>query len=115
MIATSFEIIAKRRPHPVGLVDIKDFELQASGQINAEEILSNTHITLYALDFENGQAVFVETSPEADLSQVPFYYQAQYENALRAITLSFETMIQLAQSVTVDDSKLILIHSTGRC
>jgi hypothetical protein len=114
MIATSFEIIAKRRLHPVGLVDIKDFELQASEQISAEDILSNAYITLYALDFENGQAVFVETSPDADLSQAPFYYQAQYENALRVITLSFETMIQLAQSVTVNDSKLIFIHSMGR-
>lgn len=114
MIATSFEIIGKRRANPVGLVDINDFELKESGQISAEDILSNGHITLYALDFENGQAMFVETSPEADLAQAPFYYQAQYENALCVITLSFETMIQLALPVTVDDSKLILIHSMGR-
>jgi hypothetical protein len=115
MFATSFKILAKRRPQPVGLVDIKDFELRESGQISAEDILSNAHITLYALDFENGRAVLVETSPGADLSQAPFYYQAQYENALCVITLSFETMIQLAQSVTVDASKLIFIHSMGRC
>jgi hypothetical protein len=114
MIATRFEIIGKRRASPVGLVDIKDFELQESGQISAEDILSNAHITLYALDFENSQAVFVETSPEADLAQAPFYYQTQYENALCVITISFETMIQLAQSVTVDDRKLIFIHSMGR-
>jgi len=115
MIATSFEIIGKRRANPVGLVDIKDFELRASGQMSAEDILSNAHITLYALDLENSQAVFVETSPESDLSQAPFYYQAQYENALCVITIPFETMIQLAQSVTVDDRKLIFVHSMGRC
>src|SRR5215211_8574114 len=114
MIATRFEIVTKRRPDPLGLVDIKDFELQESGQISAEEILSNAHITLYALDFEHGQAVFVETPPEADLSQAPFYYVAQYENALRVVTLSFEAMIQLARSVPVDDSRLIFIHSMGR-
>lgn len=114
MIATSFEIVAKRRPDPLGLVDIKDFELRENGQISAEDILSSKYITLYALDFEHGQAVFVETPPEADLSQAPFYYVAQYENALSVLTLSFETMIQLAQSVTVDDSRLIFIHSTGR-
>ena len=115
MFATSFEILAKRRAAPFGLVDIKDFELQESGQISADDILSNPHITLYALDFEKGRAVFVETSSEADLSQAPFYYQAQYENALCVITLPFEIMIPLAQSVTVDDSKLIFIHSMGRC
>lgn len=116
MIATSFEIIAKRRLTPFGLVDIKDFELRESGQMRrAGDILSNPHITLYALDFENGQAVFVETLPEANLSQAPFYYLAQYENALCVITVSFETMVQLAQSVKVGDSKLIFIHSMGRC
>jgi len=31
------------------------------------------------------------------------------------ITLPFKTMIQLAQSVTVDVGKLIVIHSTGCC
>ncbi len=115
MVATNFEIIGKRRPDPVGFPDIKDFELRESGQINAEEILANDQITLYALDFEKGHAVFVETASPAELSQAPFYYQAQYENAVRVITLPFETMIQLAQSVTVDDSKLIFIHSMGRC
>jgi hypothetical protein len=115
MLATSYEIIAKRRPNPLGIADSKDFELRESGQISAEEILSNRDITLYALDFEHGQAVFIETSSEADLSQAPFYYVAQYENARCAIKLSFENTIQLAQSVTVDDSKLIFIHSMGRC
>jgi len=114
MIATCFEIIAKKRPDPLGLVDSKDFELRENGQINAEDVLSNRHITLYALDFERGQAVFVETPPEADLSHAPFYYVAQYENALRVVTLSFETMIQLAQSVPMDNSRLIFIHSMGR-
>src|SRR5689334_7022719 len=97
MIANCFEIIAKRRPDPLGLVDSKDFELRENGQMNAADILANQHITLYALDFEHRQAVFVETSPQADLSQAPFYYVAQYENALSVVTLSFEGLIQLAQ------------------
>ena len=115
MLATNFEITAKRRLDPVGFPDIKDFELQESGQIDAGEILANNDITLYALDFEKGLAVFVETASPAELSHAPFYYQAQYENAVRVITLPLETMIQLAQSVTMDDGKLIFIHSMGRC
>ena len=52
--------------------------------------------------------------PPTVLSQAPFYYQAQYENAVQVITMPFETMIQLSQSITIDDNKLVLIHSTGR-
>jgi hypothetical protein len=115
MIATTFEITAKKRPIPFGIADSKDFELRESGHLPAEDILSNAHITLYALDFEQGQAVFVETPPEVDLSQAPFYYMAQYEHASCVITLSFDGMIQLAQSVKLDDPKLIFIHSMGRC
>jgi hypothetical protein len=115
MIATNFEIMNKRRPDPISLVDVKDFELRESGQIDAKEILTNDHISLYAFDFENGQAMFVESASPDELSQAPFYYQAQYESTMRVITLSFETMIQMAQSVVLDDSKLIFIHSMGRC
>jgi len=114
MIATTFEITDKVRKDSIGFADIKDFELKKSGQINAEEILVNEHITLYCLDFERGQAVFVETASPTVLSQAPFYYQAQYENTVRVIITSFETMIQLAQSVPVNDNQLIFIHSMGR-
>jgi hypothetical protein len=114
MIATSFDITGRKRNNPIAATDIKDFELQQGGTINAEEILVNPYITLYSLDFNQEQAVFVETSPDVDLSQAPFFYQAQYENASRVLTLSFETMIQLAHSVTIDSEKLILIYSVGR-
>jgi len=115
MLATNFELINKRRIDPVTLVDIKDFEVRENGQIDAKEILENDRITLYAFDFENGQAMFVEAASPEELSQAPFYYQAQYESTVRVLTLSFESMIQLAQSVTWDDSRIIFIHSMGRC
>lgn len=115
MIATDFEIVSKRRSNPVGMVDIQDFELRESGQTDAREILTNERISFYAFDFENNRAVFVETDSPEELSQAPFYYQAQYENAIRVVTIPMETMIGLAQSVTLDDSKLIFLQSMGRC
>ena len=115
MNATAFEITDRKRKDPVGPTDInRDFELRESGQINAAEILSNDNITLYALDFEKRLAVFVDSASPAVLSQAPFYYQAQYEDTRRVITMDFAALIQLAQSVKVDDTKLILIHSVGR-
>ncbi|MGD9147684.1 MAG: hypothetical protein PVI80_19110 [Anaerolineae bacterium] len=70
---------------------------------------------MYSLDFENGQAVFVETPADIDLSQASFYFDPQFEKAKRVLTIPLETMRKLAKSVTIDDSRLILLYSTGRC
>jgi hypothetical protein len=77
--------------------------------------VENPHITLYGLDLKKRQAIFVETPANANLSHAPFYSVAQFEKAERIWTVSFETMLQLAQSVTVDDRRLVLIYSVGRC
>lgn len=114
MIATTFEIIERQREGPFDLADIKDFQLREIGQLSAEEILENPHISLYSLDFQNRQAVFVEIPSSICLSQSPFYFITQYENAIRVLTVSFEAMIQMARSITIDERKLIFIHSVGR-
>ena len=114
MTVTIFDIEEKRREAPVGLADINDFGLRQSGQIATETILENPNITLYTLDLDNRQAVFVETPPDVNLSHAPFYYAAQYEHAARVLTIPFETMLRLAQSVPVDDKRLVFIHSVAR-
>ena len=114
MIATTFEITGRKQIIPIEFADIKNFELRESGSIAAEEILKHPQITLFSLDFENARAVFVETPVDVDLSQAPFYYQAQRENATRVLAISFETMFQLAQRVTLDKEELVMIYSMGR-
>jgi hypothetical protein len=113
-MATNYEIAQKRPRSQLGLADITDFELKNVGQIGSEVILENPYISLYSLDFKQSRAVFVETPSEIDLSHAPFYYLAQYENAVRVLTLPFESMIHLAQSITIDDRRLVFIHSVGR-
>jgi len=115
MMATSFEIVDRLRERSFRLADIRDFRLRQIGQQPAERILENPHITLYSLDFENRRAVFVETPADVNLSQAPFYFVTQYEKAKRVLTIPFETMLQLAQSISVDDNRLVFIHSVGRC
>lgn len=114
MKAISYDIIEKRRGAPVDLAAINDFLLGKSSEVSAEEILENPYISLYTLDFESGQGVFVETSPDANLEMAPFYYSVQYDKAVRVLTASFETMIELAKTVDFDAKKLIVIHSVGR-
>jgi hypothetical protein len=115
LIATTFEIVDRPRHTSFGRADIRNFRLREIGHVPVGKILENPHISLYSLDFENSQAVFVETPADVDLSQAPFYFITQFEKATRVLTIPFETMIQLAQSVTIDDHRLINIYSVGRC
>ena len=50
-----------------------------------------------------------------NLSHASFYFGTQFEKAERVLTIPFETMVQLAQSVSMDESRLISIYSVGRC
>ena len=112
MNTTTYEIVEKTRLEPFDIVGIGDFELRESGTAAPEEILHNRQITLYALDFESKRAVFVDTPSDIDLSQSPFMYMTQYDHATRVLMTSFETMIQLGQSVSLDDRRLVFLHST---
>ena len=114
MNTTTYEIVEKTRLEPFGFTGIGDFKLRESGSVAAEEILHNRQITLYALDFESKRAVFVDTPSDIDLSQSPFMYMTQYDHATHVLMTSFETMIQLGQSVSLDDRRLVFLHSTGR-
>ncbi len=115
MNAKSFAIVEKRREAAsIMPVSIHDFGLREDVETAVSDILQNPHINLHSFDFENDQAVFVETSSEIDLSFAPFYWAAQTEYAQRMFTMPLATMVQMAQSIDVDDNKLIFIHSVGR-
>lgn len=115
MFATTHEILDRVHPSAFRLPQSDNFQLREVEKVPAEKILQNPHLSLYSLDFANSQAVFVETPANVDLSHAAFYFRTQFEQAERVWTISLETMIQLAKSVTVDDSRLILIYSVGRC
>jgi hypothetical protein len=77
-------------------------------------VISNPLISLYCLDHANQRVLFVENRPGVDLSQAPFLYQAQYENAVRLIAVSYETLHELARAIPLNDARLILVYSVGR-
>ena len=114
MKATVFEINEKKCQSPISLASINDFKLNQTREVNAGIILRNPNITLYSIDLNNNQAVFIETPSEVNLSLTPFYYAAQYQHAVTVLTISIETMLQLAQSITINNKKLTVIYSVGR-
>jgi len=115
MMATVFDVIERDQSAHVRFAGLNNFRLREQGRLPASDILENPHITLYSLDFERKQAVFVEMPADVDLSQAPFFITAQHETAAQIWTTSFETMLKLSQSIDLDDSRLISIYSVGRC
>lgn len=93
----------------------EDFGLGEARNIETETVLSDPSWTLYCLDHEKREALFVKTPHNLDLTQAPFLFQAQFLNAQELITIDFETFHRLAATIKPDSQKIIFVHSVGRC
>lgn len=110
-----FAILAREGYNADGMAaNIKDFTLREEGRDDPAQLLNRPDLSLYCLDLEHKEAVFVSTPPEIDLEEAPFYYQAQFEHALAVFTVSFDTFLNLSRQITPTDT-LVLIHNIGRC
>ncbi|MEL6555031.1 MAG: hypothetical protein AAFQ63_16430 [Cyanobacteria bacterium J06621_11] len=114
MAAAAFKIVGKTRQHALSFASIKDFQLLECDPIAFEGLINNPYISLYSLDFETQRAVFVETPESLMLSEVPFYWLAQYEHAIQVITLPFPDFLSLARQISVEPGNLRFIYSVGR-
>ncbi len=114
MTANLLVIKERKRQDPFAVAGPSDFEFEVGEVIDSQMIVTNPRITLYCLDHSNQRALFVETAPGVNLSQAPFFYQAQYENVVNLYGVSYDTLHQLADGIALDDQKLILVYSTGR-
>lgn len=108
-------IVDRAKPYPVSVACAGDFRCRDGGAVDPEVVIREPAISLYCLDHDNGQALFVETLPEVDLTAAPFYYQAQYENATSLIAVPYGVLHELAAQVPFDPGRVALIYSTGRC
>lgn len=108
-------IQSKQRPDPLSIVKRQDFDCIEGENINPKIIIESPNISLYCLDPQNQQAIFVETPLDIELSNAPFFYQAQYEYAQRLIAVPLEDLPQLMTAIEEPIEKLIMIYSVGRC
>jgi hypothetical protein len=113
--ARVLNINEKVRHNPTSFVSLRDFDVTPGGTVSLKTIVRNPNISLYALNHFNREAIFVETPAEVDLSERPFLYQAQYDNAIRLYSMSYKSFLKLADMMRQPDRQLILIHSVGRC
>jgi hypothetical protein len=114
MSLQAFAIEERYKQFEALIPQLGDFKIRKTGSISSQELLENPNISIYCLDPKNQHAVFVETPTEIDLSQVPFYYMAQFAHAMRVILVPYQDLYTLAQQVPLAGHQLILVYSVGR-
>lgn len=108
-------IQSKNRTPASLIANLQDFNYELGEVIDPKTILENPHISLYCLELENQQAIFVETPSDIDIYEAPFLYAAQYEYAQRLIAVPLEELHQLAANIKDSIGKIAIIYSVGRC
>ncbi len=93
---------------------LADFSVVPGEVVNADIVRTNPNISLYCLDDDAKQAIFVELPPDVDLAAAPFVYLTQYEEAQRLIAVPYYTFLQVARQLP-PVQHLIMIYMTGRC
>ena len=96
------------------LAGLDHFDLKREKSLPADALLTTPNLSLYSFDDELRCAIFVETSPEIDLTAAPFYYRDQKSHARRVFTVPYEIFNALAEKLP-DPAHLVLLHSVGRC
>ncbi len=115
MLAHRLKIVDKVKEHPVRVVEWGNFVAEANGEVAIPEILKDPTYSLYCLNRETQEAVFVRTPAEVDLCKLPFFYMAQYDHAVELATIPLPEFHRLAKVIPLNEPGLIFVHSTGRC
>ncbi len=115
MQAIRLKIDDRKRTNIGQISTLSNFTTTPDETIDTERILDDPNVSLYCLDHATRQAIFAELPPGIDLAQAPFYYQAQFDHAQRLIAVPYDVFHQLAAQISVDPTRLILMHNIGRC
>ncbi|MEO8396978.1 MAG: hypothetical protein ABI700_28540, partial [Chloroflexota bacterium] len=116
MQATVLHITDRKRERLSQISSLDNFTTTSGETVDAQVILDNPNISLYCLDHDAQQAVFAELPAGIDLSQIPFYYQGQFDHAQRLLVVPYHVFHRLADQIPPSDPiRLILIHNIGRC
>ena len=113
MSIQQFDTQEKHRRHIGHVARLEDFTVTFQNEVNAAVIVDNPLVTLYCLDDNVRQAVFVELPSDVDLAKSPFVYLTQHEQAQRLFTMPYETFHKVAESLP-PVTRPIFLHITGR-
>ena len=93
---------------------LDDFHYREDGTVDAQVIVDDPQVTLYCLDDDTRQAIFVELPRNFDLYAEPFMYRPQFQHAQRLLAIPYEGLHELADRMGTRFRRLILMNTTGR-
>lgn len=114
MQAILSDIVDRNQNYPGNVRGLADFTLANGGEVAPETILASPDWSLYCIDVEREQALFVELPPGTDLAAAAFVYMAQFDLAQRAIVLPLAVLEPLSAQVALPEN-IGILFSTGRC
>lgn len=114
MEAVVYPIDARSRDIEADKASLAHFDLGGGTTVSARIVVDQPGWSIYCLEIESRQAVFVETDPDVDLSDAPFMYFKQYQEARCVALVSFETLFELAETLP-EPGRLAFIFNIGRC
>lgn len=113
-VATTWTIRGHRVRDALAIAAPSDFRVTRAGVMDPEQLWRDSRHSLYCLDLQRREVVFVELpSPEIRLTY-PCYYHAQRETGRRLIRLGFDAFHDLVDRFAGSNPPLLSIHSVGR-
>jgi hypothetical protein len=114
MKAQLLQIEDKVKMSELGHARLNQFRYRPDSVVDARIILERPEISLYCLEDDQRQAVFVETPAGVDISDKPYFFLTQYQNAQRLLTVNYDVLHGLAEKMGDRFKTLIPMYSVGR-
>ena len=113
MKAKRCTILDRHKPIDVFPGKLEDFTLGPAEEVDAG-VAAKLPWTLYCLDLDRREAVFVALPEGTDLSTAPFSGLAQFRLASEALVVPLEALDDLARAAPEPEA-LTFVYSMGRC
>lgn len=114
MLATRYQIKSKKRDSEFDFSLVEQFELGDSQVVSSQIVIDEAIWHPYTIDAKNKALIFLDMSPEIDLSQESFVYPRQFTEATHLLSVPYADLMDLATQVQLPEN-LIFIFSIGRC
>jgi hypothetical protein len=91
------------------------FGLGESRPVDVSVIQKDPCLSLYCLDFESDSALFTRVPKDTRVEDAVFMYEAQRTLATHVVRIPLSALSCVAEEARIDPSRIVLIHSVGRC
>lgn len=112
--ATLYEIVARHRAEEFDPARLTDFTLSPGRDVAAEIVVRDPAWSLYGINLDDDQAIFVRLSPDTDLPNAAFVHMMQFATAQQVLTLPLSALPALSLDLPRPE-KIIFVFSIGRC